>query len=244
VSPLELTPEEIGEVLARGRVEVVARVRYSSNGTFLVEASMADVALHAVYKPRRGERPLWDFPSGTLCNREVAAHAVSSALGWNIVPVTVMRDDAPFGSGVLQVFVEHDPDEHYFTLLEHHADRFRQFAVFDVLVNNTDRKAGHCLRSRATGAVVGIDHGLTFHPVWKLRTVIWDFAGEAVPGALIDDVERVARDVLDGDLGRTLGDMLTAGEVAGVVARAEELVRSRRYPNPEPGYHSVPWPVV
>ena len=127
--PLELTPDEIATVLAVGELEVVGRMRYSSNGTFLVQARADGVELPAIYKPRRGERPLWDFPDGTLCRREVASYEVSSALGWDIVPVTVLRDEGPLGVGALQRFVEHDPDEHYFTLLSDHEDRFRQFAV-------------------------------------------------------------------------------------------------------------------
>ena len=163
-------------MLAEGDLEIVGRMRYSSNGTFLVQARADGVELPAIYKPRRGERPLWDFPDGTLCQREVASYEMSRALGWDIVPVTVLRDDGPLGVGALQRFVEHDPDEHYFTLLAEHEDRFRQFAVFDVLVNNTDRKGGHCLHDLPNDLVLGIDHGLTFHPMWKLRTVIWDFA--------------------------------------------------------------------
>ena len=192
VPPLELTPAEITAVLADGELEVVGRMRYSSNGTFLVQARADGVEMGAIYKPRRGERPLWDFPDGTLCKREVAVvRGVASALGWDIVPITVLREDGPLGIGAVQRFVEHDPDEHYFTLLDDHEDRFRQFAVFDVLVNNTDRKGGHCLHDLANELVLGIDHGLTFHPMWKLRTVIWDFAGEPVPPALADDVCRV-----------------------------------------------------
>ena len=117
VPPLELTPDEIGRVLAEGDLEVVGRMRYSSNGTFLVQATADDVEVPAIYKPRRGERPLWDFPDGTLCRREVASYEVSHALGWGIVPVTVLREDGPLGLGAVQRFVEHDPEEHYFTLL-------------------------------------------------------------------------------------------------------------------------------
>ncbi len=144
VSPLELTPDELADVLGAAELDVVGRMRYSSNATFLVEARLDGIELSAVYKPRRGERPLWDFPQGTLCNREVAAYELSRALDWGVVPVTILRD-GPLGSGAVQRFVEHDPDEHYFTLLEGREDRFRQFAVFDVLANNTDRKGGHCL---------------------------------------------------------------------------------------------------
>jgi hypothetical protein len=244
VPPLELTPAEIAGVLERGALEVVGRMRYSSNGTFLVEVSADGVEIGAVYKPRRGERPLWDFPDGTLCQREVASFEVSHALGWDIVPVTVMRGDGPLGAGALQRFVDHDPEEHYFTLLEDNQDRFRQFAALDVLLNNTDRKGGHCLRDRASGVIIGIDHGLTFHPAWKLRTVIWDFAGEPVPPALADDLCRTITDAEHGALGERLAMLLSPPELAAFAIRATDLVREGRFPDPEPGYHSVPWPLV
>jgi uncharacterized repeat protein (TIGR03843 family) len=236
--------DEVTDVLAHGALEVVGRLRYASNGTFLVEASADGIDVPAVYKPRRGERPLWDFPDGTLCNREVASYEVSRALGWDIVPVTVMRDDGPLGPGALQRFVDHDPEEHYFTLLPRHPDRFREFAVFDVLVNNTDRKGGHCLRDRANDVIVGIDHGLTFHPAWKLRTVIWDFAGDPLPPAHVDAVCGVIRDIDEGALGERLATLLSPPELAALGTRATDLVRDGRLPGPEPGYHSVPWPMV
>jgi len=244
VSPLELTPAQVAAVLAEGELEVVGRMRYSSNGTFLVQARADGVELPAIYKPRRGERPLWDFPDGTLCQREVASYEVSHALGWGIVPVTVLRDDGPLGVGAVQRFIEHDPDEHYFTLLADNEDRFRQFAVFDVLVNNTDRKGGHCLHDLPNDLVLGIDHGLTFHPMWKLRTVIWDFAGEAVQPALADDVCRILAELDEGVLGRHLSRLLSPPELAAVAMRGADLLRDGVFPEPEPGYHSVPWPMV
>src|SRR5215218_3145130 len=127
-------------------------LRWSSNYTFLVSTSDGDVTTMAVYKPQRGERPLWDFPDGTLCHREVAAYELSEALGWSIVPETVLRD-GPYGTGMVQRFVDHDPDDHYFTLLEAHMDEFERFAAFDVLANNADRKGGHCLLGTRDGHV-------------------------------------------------------------------------------------------
>ncbi len=242
--PLELTPEQIAEILLRGELEIVGRLRYSSNGAFFVRACADGVEVPAVYKPRRGERPLWDFPDGTLCRREVATCVLSDALGWGVVPVTIMREDGPLGPGALQRFVAHDPEEHYFTLLDEHQDRFRQFAVLDILANNTDRKGGHCLRDLADDVVVGIDHGLTFHPMWKLRTVIWDFADEPVPAALLADVRRVLDDTEHGAVGKALGALLSPPELAAFADRADELLRDGHFPPPEPGYHSVPWPLV
>jgi uncharacterized repeat protein (TIGR03843 family) len=244
VPALELTPDELGQVLAHGELEVIGRMRYASNATFLANASADGVEVAAVYKPRRGERPLWDFPDGTLCNREVASFEVSRALGWDIVPVTVLREDGPLGPGALQRFVDHDPEEHYFTLLPDHPDRFREFAVFDVLANNTDRKGGHCLRDRVNDLIVGIDHGLTFHAHWKLRTVIWDFADEPIPPPLAESVCRVARDLDEGPLSDALVTLLSPAELAAIAFRADELSRSGRFPEPDPGYHSVPWPLV
>jgi uncharacterized repeat protein (TIGR03843 family) len=238
---VELTPEELTDALTRAELEVVGRMYYSSNATFLVQAEVDGFELAAVYKPRGGERPLWDFPEGTLCAREVAAYEVSRALGWDLVPITVLRD-GPLGVGAVQRFVEHDPDEHYFTLLEDHEDRFREFAAFDVLVNNTDRKGGHCLHDQVNDVVVGIDHGLTFHEAWKLRTVIWDFAGESVAPERADDVCRVVAELDDGPLRATLAPLLDRGEIEAVQYRARVLLE-RGLPIPT-DRRSMPWPLV
>jgi hypothetical protein len=238
---VELTPAEVSAALGAAELEVVGRMRYSSNATFLVEASADGTQMHAIYKPRRGERPLWDFPEGTLCHREVAAYELSAALGWGIVPVTILRD-GPLGEGALQQFVEHDPDEHYFTLLDGREDRFRQFAVFDVLANNTDRKGGHCLHDAATDEVLGIDHGLTFHPAWKVRTVIWDFAGEPIAPQLRDDVCRVLDELGQGPLRATFEQHLTPVEIEAVEFRGRAvLAQGMPYPD---DYRSTPWPLV
>jgi uncharacterized repeat protein (TIGR03843 family) len=241
LSALELTPDELRAALERAELEVVGRMRYSSNATFLVEAKVDGMELAAIYKPRRGERPLWDFPQGTLCQREVAAFELSDALGWDIVPLTVLRD-GPLGVGAVQRFVDHDPDEHFFTLRDEHEDRFRQFASYDVLVNNTDRKGGHCLHDQVNDVIVGIDHGLTFHEDWKLRTVIWDFAGERLPADAADDVCRVVADLEAGPLAARMASLLGGDEVDAVVRRAQVLV-NRGLPLPD-DWHSTPWPLV
>src|SRR6266480_4723092 len=187
--------EDVARALLRdGDARVLGRMPWSSNATFLVELSDGNGELLAIYKPQRGERPLWDFPRGTLCHREVAAYEISRALGWEIVPDTVLRD-GPAGIGMMQQFVDHDPDEHYFTLLADHEDAFRRMAAYDVVINNTDRKGGHCLRASEDGRVFGIDHGVSFHPMWKLRTVIWDFAGETIPPDVCTDLRRLVDDV-------------------------------------------------
>jgi uncharacterized repeat protein (TIGR03843 family) len=235
---VELEPEHASEILRHGELDVLGRMAWSSNATMLVTVALDGVEMPAVYKPRRGERPLWDFPDGTLCNREVASYELSAETGWEIVPETVLRD-GPYGLGMVQRFIEHDPEEHYFTLLETHPDELRKFAVFDVLANNADRKGGHCLRGLNDDHVWGIDHGLTFHVASKLRTVIWDFADEQIAPELLDDVCRVI-----GALDDRLSTLLSASEIAAVANRGEELVRRRRFPAPDEGYHSVPWPLV
>ena len=241
---VELTPERRDEVVRSGELEVLGRMAWSSNATLLVNAALDGDEVRAIYKPVQGERPLWDFPDGTLAGREVAAYVLSDFLGWDIVPFTVMRN-GPYGPGMVQHFVDHDPDEHYFTLLERHAETFRRFAVFDLLANNTDRKGGHCLEERGTGRVYGIDHGLTFHAHPKLRTVIWDFGGEEIDAALLADVERVVADLrVGGPLASGLADLIAPHEVGALADRAEEVLALGHLPIADEGYHSVPWPLV
>jgi uncharacterized repeat protein (TIGR03843 family) len=239
---VELSPDAERAVLARGEIEVVGRVAWSSNAALLVTVTGDGVEMLAVYKPRQGERPLWDFPDGTLCRRETASYLVSDTLRWDIVPTTVLRD-GPYGVGMIQRFVEHDPDDHYFTLLEDHPDEFRRFAAFDVVVNNADRKGGHCLRELGTGNLYGIDHGLTFHVGPKLRTVIWDFASEAVPEGVAADLAGL-RGVLDGPLGDQLCGLLHPAELEAMRRRVDGLLATGCYPEPDEGYHSVPWPMI
>jgi len=229
-------------VLREGDVEVLGRMPWSSNATFLVSCSIDDDELLAIYKPQRGERPLWDFPRGTLCNREVAAREVSEALGWAIVPDTVLRE-GPVGLGMMQRFVHHDPEEHYFTLLAEHPDEFRRMAAFDIVINNTDRKGGHCLRASEDGSIFGIDHGVSFHAQWKLRTVIWDFACEPIPPAVRADLERLD-DELQGSFGKTVAHFLDRFEVDAMQARLGNLLAIGEYPDADRDYHSYPWPTI
>ena len=231
-------------LLRSGTLTVEGRLVDASNATLYCALELDGITAACVYKPVRGERPLRDFPDGTLSRREVAACILSDGLGWDVVPVTVHRDEGPLGEGALQRFIEHNPEEHYFTLLSGNEDRFREFAVCDVLANNTDRKGGHCLRDVLNDEIVGIDHGLTFHPMWKLRTVIWDFADEPVPDELLDDVRRVVTWLDDGPLGEALAALLSPPELAALAMRADDLIRDGHFPAPEPGYHSVPWPRV
>jgi uncharacterized repeat protein (TIGR03843 family) len=231
------------EVLRHGEPDVLGRMPWSSNATFLVNLTLGPDELLAIYKPQRGERPLWDFPRGTLCHREVAAFVVSEALGWDLVPDTVLRE-GPAGPGMMQRFVDHDPEFHYFTLLEEHQDVFRRMAAFDVVINNTDRKGGHCLRALADGRIIGIDHGLSFHAQWKLRTVIWDFAGDPVPGEVRADLRRFVDLVCGGALGVELRDLIDRFELDALRARTEHLLATGVFPEPDRDYHSYPWPTI
>ncbi len=203
---------------------------------------VGDDQLLAIYKPQRGERPLWDFPRGTLCNREVAAREVSEALGWAIVPDTVLRD-GPVGLGMMQRFVHHDPEEHYFTLLAEHGDEFRRMAAFDIVINNTDRKGGHCLRA-ADGSIFGIDHGVSFHTEWKLRTVIWDFALRADPARRVRRPPPACPTISTATSATAWRRCSTGSSSTRCRARLGHLLRTGEYPDADRDYHSYPWPTI
>ena len=169
---------------------------YASNYTFVVRLSLDEQEGCGVYKPQTGERPLWDFPTGTLAHRECATYELSRALGWGLVPPTVLREGEA-DEGSLQLFVPHDPDSNFFTLRDEHPEEAFRLAVLDLLANNADRKGGHCFVG-LDGRVWAVDNGLTFHEEWKLRTVIWDYSDEPVPDALVADIARVAADLDSG----------------------------------------------
>jgi hypothetical protein len=227
--------------LAEGELEIVGLLPHASNYTFLARIRSGDTDTLVVYKPRRGEMPLWDFPDGTLCNREVAAYEVARALGWPPVPPTILRD-GPDGEGSVQLFIEHDPRQHYFTLQGPHSDQFGRVAAFDVVINNADRKAGHCLLAE-DGVIYLVDHGVSFSVEHKLRTVIWEHAGEPLPDALCEDLTRVTADVRGGPLRSRLSELLSEREIAATARRAERLVAAGRFPVPGPG-RTYPWPPV
>ena len=230
--------------LAQQPLTVHGRLAGASNHTLLVQVGEAEQQRLAVYKPRSGERPLWDFPHGTLCDREVAAYVVSEALGWGLVPSTVRRDDAPHGPGAVQRFVDHDPERHYFALIDEggYERALAQMAVFDVLVNNADRKASHVMAT-AEGGVLGIDHGLTFHPQPKLRTVIWDMAGHDVAEAWRRDLASLAEQLArDSDARELLSGLLADGELAALAQRAAALAELTALPDLPPRQRPYPWP--
>jgi uncharacterized repeat protein (TIGR03843 family) len=216
-----------------------------SNYVFLLQMRHATAGEgYAVYKPRRGEAPLHDFASGTLYQREYAAYLVSEALGWGLVPPTVVRETGlSAGVGVLQLFVVHDPAMHYFSLKDGREELMRRIALFDWLTNNADRKGGHCLLD-PSGRVWCIDHGITFHAEEKLRTVIWDFQGTPVPAELLDDVRRFAEELSrDAELCAQLAALLSPRELLRLQERAALILSRGVYPSP-PQYRPYPWPMI
>ena len=229
----------VAHTLRTGEIEILGRMPWSSNAIFLVEVNDADRTAKAVYKPEKGERPLWDFPSG-LWKREVASYELSAALGWDLIPPTVQRDDAPLEVGSLQFFIEADFEEHYYTLLHDESlhTQFKKMAAFDFITNNTDRKSGHCLIDEQRH-IWGIDNGLSFHADFKLRTVIWEFAGEPLDDDIMNDLDNL----VSAGLSPVFNELLTVFERAAVLARSRALLRNGELPVDESG-HRYPWPLV
>lgn len=233
------------ELLLAAEFDDLRPVWYSSNYVYVARmCAPGGEPFDAIYKPRRGERPLWDFPEGTLHQREAAAYQLSLLLGWPFIPPTVLRE-GPGGIGSLQLFVDHDPERHFF---EQRADpalipQLQRMAIFDYVANNADRKGGHCLLDLG-GRVWGIDHGLCFHAQYKLRSVIWDWAGEPIPGEWLAGVEAAGAVIAeDGPPAAALSSLIGSDERLAIVGRIEELLASRRFPQPGP-HRSYPWPLV
>jgi uncharacterized repeat protein (TIGR03843 family) len=238
--------DRITEILRDGALTLKGLLPWSSNYTFLGEISDGASDALVVYKPVRGERPLWDFPRGTLARRETAAYLVSRELGWNLVPPTVLRD-GPHGVGSVQLFVDADQDAHFFTFHEDPAFRrpLQALALFDAIANNADRKGGHCLRL-GPGEIVAIDQGLCFNVEPKLRTVIWDFAGEEIPADLATGLRR-----LNSRLARagspfveSLYELLSSAEMRAFRARVNAVLDAGCFPNPPEDRRAYPWPPV
>lgn len=251
-----LTDELILATLKRGKLTIRGEFLWGSNFTFFGKVEYEGQTLKTVYKPTRGERPLWDFPVATLARREVAAYVVSEALGWRLVPPTVYRQKGPAGAGSLQLFIEHDPEYHYFSFNETDRQRLRPVVLFDLLVNNADRKAGHVLVDPEQHIWL-IDHGICFHEEDKLRTVIWDFIGEPMPEDLCRDLDRfrlnLERPVMKPDqppvkppdrLAAELRKYLNPAEIKALASRAEALLDRRIFPTPQIHQRSIPWPPV
>ena len=235
--------EAITRLLHTGEIGVVGQVAWGTNFTFLVQIDGEHGGIPAIYKPARGERPLWDFPHGSLADREVAAYLVSQTLGWGLVPPTVLREDAPAGPGSFQLYVDVDPNRHYFTFSQEEKERLRPTVLFDIIINNADRKSGHVLFDEADHIWL-IDHGLCFHDEEKLRTVIWDFTGEHIPDELLDRV-RLLQDQLESenDIHGDLSQFLSQIELDKLRERIDRILRSPVFPSPGSD-RPYPWPLV
>jgi len=254
MSELSLTTQQTLDLLGKGELEAEGLLPWSSNYTFLVKimgevgesGPHADIIeVKAVYKPRRGEAPLWDFPEGTLCQRELAAYLVSVALRWDLIPPTVLRS-GPHGVGSVQLFIENDAEQHFFTFRDDPSccDQLMRLALFDLIANNADRKSGHCLLDK-DGHVWAIDHGITFNTDYKLRTVIWDFAGQPIPQDLLADLRRLLEEIGPRQApGKALRNLLDESEVAAFKRRIQALVDLKAYPGPNRTQRSIPWPPV
>ena len=251
-----LAPAAVLHMLQTGTLEIEGLLPWSSNYTFLVQVcgkldNGETKQFEAVYKPRRGERPLWDFAQGTLCSRERAAFLTSSALGWHLTPPTTLRE-GPHGLGSVQLFIPHDPESHYLTFEGNPAYRtqLQQIVLFDILINNADRKSGHVLLQEAgfpdgRNRLWTIDHGICFHTDAKLRTVIWEFAGEPIPADLLQALTLFQENlgVNEGGLRSELTRLLSSAEIAALQKRVQRLIREGKFNHPGPGRH-YPWPPI
>ena len=256
MTPDELTPalplavngragaalEDVLVLLSAGELSIEGRVMDASNATFYCGVTLDGVAAACVYKPVAGERPLWDFPDGTLAEREVAAYEVSAATGWEIVPPTVYRE-GPAGPGMVQLWVETDDTIDLGRFMRRRdLERLRWIAVLDAVINNSDRKGGHLLPT-VDGHVYGVDHGVSFSVDDKLRTVLWQWAGAKLPGPAREVLARV-RAEFDGTLGERLGELLTRREVWRARSRVDALLSTGRHPEPSGDWPPVPWPPI
>ena len=260
-------PTDVARVLTEGALSIHGRIMPASNATFFGDVAAGDSVVHCVYKPIAGERPLWDFPHGTLAGRELAAYLVSEALGWDVVPLTVLRD-GPEGPGMVQLWCEpdaeseavdlcpvgavpsgfrhvldaEDGDGNLVSLVHEDSIALRRMAVFDVLVNNADRKGGHVL-AMSDGHRFGVDHGVCFHTDHKLRTVLWGWAGERLHPDDRAEVEPFLTRLQEDDmLSSVLARLLTAEEVVALAHRGRRLLSVGRMPTPSGGWPSIPWP--
>ncbi len=258
----ELNTTDWLHLLQVGTLDVKGVLPWSSNYSFLVDicpntavwealpqlpqSALSEV--RAVYKPRRGERPLWDFTQGTLCQRERAAFLVSHTLGWHLIPPTVLRD-GEHGIGSVQLFIPHDPEAHYFTFEGQplFSDALQKTVLLDTIINNADRKAGHVLieEQDETDQLWLIDHGISFHTEHKLRTVIWEFAGEQIPSELLADLETFSDKLATNDSGirSELQQLLSQTELEALQTRIRQVLIRRKFISPGPGRH-YPWPPV
>jgi hypothetical protein len=237
--PVTLDVSEALELLRTGAMSIEGRLVDASNTTLYCALTGDGVTAACVYKPVRGERPLWDFPDGTLAEREVAAYVVSTALGWNVVPPTVLRD-GPLGEGMVQLWMDGDESVDLSRLVRDDLPPLRRMVLFDAIVNNADRKGGHLIPMPG-GHVYGVDHGVSFHQQDKLRTVLWSWAGDPLSEEAVDALSEF-RALLEGALDDALTALLTRREVVAVRRRVDRLLTERRYPEPSGDWPAIPWP--
>ncbi|AKZ54770.1 hypothetical protein SAM23877_1721 [Streptomyces ambofaciens ATCC 23877] len=270
IPPRSVTPDAAAaELLARGELTVRGRIRDASNAALYCTVTHEGREAACIYKPVAGERPLWDFPDGTLAQREVAAYEVAEATGWGLVPPTVLRD-GPYGEGMVQLWIEAVPETELLALVDTeepgpgwkavafaevgegrtallvHADdeRLRRLAVLDAVLNNADRKGGHLLPA-AGERLYGIDHGVTFHAENKLRTLLWGWAGDPLTAEAVTVLDALGEALKDGDgLGGRLGTLITPAELDATRARVDALLASGRHPEPSGEWPAIPWPPV
>jgi uncharacterized repeat protein (TIGR03843 family) len=230
---------EARTLLLEGEIDLEGRMVDASNVTLFGTLRTGTLEAECVYKPVAGERPLWDFPDGTLAGREISAALVSEATGWSVVPPTVLRE-GPFGPGMVQLWIDSDPDVDLAAFVRSNDPGLRRMAVFDAVVNNADRKGGHIIPT-TSGHVYGVDHGICFSPDPKLRTLLWRWAGKPLPLEALAVLERLAED-LRGDLGEALHEHLTRREVRCTQQRVAELLRTQLHPEPSGDWPALPWP--
>ncbi|WP_214110021.1 SCO1664 family protein [Acrocarpospora catenulata] len=229
-------------LLREGRLEVAGRLVEATNMTLYCTISHGEHVAACVYKPVRGERPLWDFPDGTLAAREVAAYEVAAVTGWRLVPPTVYRD-GPFGPGMVQLWIDTDPEADLMALVRSRLPGLRRMAVFDAVVNNADRKGGHLL-PLPDGHVYGVDHGVCFSEEGKLRTVLWQWRGKALPREAVAVLVALEREIERGRLGRRLRELLTVAEVEATWMRVRKLLETGVHPYPSDDWPAIPWPPI
>jgi uncharacterized repeat protein (TIGR03843 family) len=238
---------ERSTLLRCGEITAYEVVPWGSNYTFLVALAdgEGEPRTIGIYKPRQGEAPLWDFPDGTLYRREYAAYRLSNWLGWDLVPETIIREDGPYGVGTVQLYIEPEEETHYFSLRETHGDDLRRMALFDLIVNNADRKGGHLFKGK-DGKVYGIDHGLTFNTQPKLRTVIWDYTGQPIPDKLLGDLDRRFSDPdAVAALRAELEPLLAKAEIDRFFNRVGRVLKTRTYPGfGRDNTHHVPYGII
>ena len=240
-TPRPISLNDMLTLLQEGELELQGLLPEGSNYTFLVLVRDGQQRTYGVYKPTAGERPLWDFPPESLARREVAAFLISEVLNWQLVPPTVYRTEGPHGAGSLQFFIHAEPEAHYFNFAEGEHPELRRVALFDLIINNADRKGGHVIKDQS-GKIWAIDHGICFHAQPKLRTVIWDFAAQPIPPELLTNLTRL-REQLDTDkeVKAALNSLLAPIEISALRRRLNKLISAGLYPEPGPG-RNYPWP--